>query len=281
MSGETGSARQMSNLQLRIISSVVLIVAVLAVTFLGGVAFRLLSALIAAVMFYEWCAISRIAIAPRHQLVAAVVLGVVLLAMVLGYSAAGVLILLALSVLASLLDSRIAGQGSWAPGGLAYAGLSGLSLAWLRGDDQPGVTAILFLFAVVWATDIAAYFVGRSLGGPKLAPSISPGKTQSGAIGGIVGGVLAGMALAASAGLENLPLLALVALLLSVVSQVGDLFESWVKRRHGVKDSGNIIPGHGGVMDRVDGLVAAAFALYAIGVMLGSADKPAQALFGM
>jgi phosphatidate cytidylyltransferase len=271
----------MSNLQLRVISSVVLIVAVLAVTFLGGVAFRLLSALIAAVMFYEWCTISRTATAPRHQLVAAVLLAVVLLALVLGYSAAGVLVLLALSVVASLLDSRIAGQGSWTPAGLAYAGLSGLSLALLRDGDQPGLTAILFLFAVVWATDIFAYFVGRSLGGPKLAPSISPGKTQSGALGGTVGGVLAGIALAAYAGLGNLPLLALVALLLSVVSQVGDLFESWVKRRHGVKDSGNIIPGHGGVMDRVDGLVAAAFALYAIGSILGSADKPAQALFAI
>ena len=271
----------MSNLQLRVISSVVLIAAVLAVTFLGGVAFRLLSALIAALMFYEWCAISRTATAPRHQLVAAALLGVVLIALVLGYSAAGVLVLLALSVLASFLDSRIAGQGSWAPVGLAYAGLSGLSLGWLRDGDQSGLIAILFLFAVVWATDIFAYFVGRSLGGPKLAPSISPGKTQSGAIGGTVGGVVAGIALAAYAGLGNLPLLALVALLLSVVSQVGDLFESWVKRRHGVKDSGNIIPGHGGVMDRVDGLVAAAFALYAIGSMLGSADRPAQALFAI
>ena len=285
MSGDTGSSRQMSNLQLRVISSIVLIVVVLAVTFLGGVVFRLLSALIAAVMFYEWCAISRPATAPRHQLVAAVLLAVVLLALVLGYSAAGVLVLLVLSVVASLLDSRIAGQGreqgSWAPAGLAYAGLSGLSLALLRDGDQPGLTAILFLFAVVWATDIFAYFVGRSLGGPKLAPSISPGKTQSCALGGTVGGVLAGIALAAYAGLGNLPLLALVALLLSIVSQIGDLFESWVKRRHGVKDSGNIIPGHGGVMDRVDGLVAAAFALYAIGSMLGSADKPAQALFAI
>ncbi len=280
MSDETGSGRRMSNLQLRIVSSVVLIVAVLAVTFIGGVAFRLLSALLAAVMFYEWCTISRNATAVRHQLVAAALLAVVLLALVLGYSAAGVLVLLALSVLASLVDSKIAGQGSWAPAGLAYAGLSGVSLAWLRDGNQAGLLAILFLFAVVWATDIFAYFVGRSLGGPKLAPSISPGKTQSGALGGTLGGVVAGVALAAFAGLGNLPLLALVAFLLSVVSQVGDLFESWVKRRHGVKDSGNIIPGHGGVMDRVDGLVAAAFALYAIGFMLGGADKPAQALFG-
>lgn len=269
----------MSNLQLRIVSSVVLVVAVLAVTFLGGVAFRLLSALIAAVMFYEWATMSRAVTGERHRLVAAVLLAVVLIALVLGYSAAGVLVLLALSVVASLVDCRIAGQGNWAPAGLAYAGLSGLSLAWLRDGDQAGLTAILFLFAVVWATDIFAYFVGRSLGGPKLAPSISPGKTQSGALGGTVGGVVAGVAIAAWSGLGNLQMLAVVAFLLSVISQVGDLFESWVKRRHGVKDSGSIIPGHGGVMDRVDGLVAAAFALYAIGALLGGADSPAQALF--
>jgi phosphatidate cytidylyltransferase len=276
-----GPARQMSNLQLRVISSVVLIVAVLAVTYLGGVAFRLLAALIAGAIFYEWSAMSRGAASARYQLVAAVLLAVVLLALLLGYSALGVFVLLGLSVAASLLDSGIGGQGLWTPAGLAYAGLSGLSLALLRDGDQTGLTAILFLFAVVWATDIAAYFVGRSLGGPKLAPAISPGKTQSGAIGGAVGGVIAGIALAAFAGLGNLPLLALVAFLLSVVSQAGDLFESWVKRRHGVKDSGTLIPGHGGVMDRVDGLVAAAFALYAIGSMLGSADKPAQALFAI
>ena len=185
---DAGPARQMSNLQLRVISSVVLIVAVLTVTWFGGVAFRILSAAIAGAMFYEWCAMSRsaagAAAGSRHQLVAAVLLGVVLLALALGYSAAGVLVLLALSVLASLLDCKIGGQGSWAPAGLAYAGLSGVSLAWLRDGDQAGLLAILFLFAVVWATDIAAYFVGRSLGGPKLAPSISPGKTQSGASSG-------------------------------------------------------------------------------------------------
>jgi phosphatidate cytidylyltransferase len=276
-----GQEGRLSNLQLRIISSIVLIAGVLAVTYFGGVAFRLLAAAIAGAVFYEWCSISHKAGATRSQLVAGVLLGVVLIAFILGYSATGVLALLVLSVVASVVESRVGGQRSWAPAGLAYAGLAGLSLGWLRGGDQDGLVAILFLFAVVWATDISAYFVGRSLGGPKLAPAISPGKTQSGALGGAVGGVLAGVALAAFAGLANLPLLALVALVLSIISQAGDLFESWIKRRHGVKDSGTLIPGHGGVFDRVDGLVPAALALYLVGALMAGADKPAQALFAI
>jgi phosphatidate cytidylyltransferase len=271
----------MSNLQLRVVSSVVLIVAVVALTFVGGLPFRLFAAALAAAVFYEWCAMSATGSDGRHRLVAAALLGAVLVALVAGYSAPAVLALLAVSCVAAAVDGRLGGQGFWIASGLAYAGLSGLSLAFLRGDDHAGLTAILFLYAVVWATDICAYFVGRSLGGPKLAPKISPGKTQSGALGGVVGGVVAGLALAVSMGVDNLPVLALVALLLSIVSQAGDLAESWVKRRHGVKDSGNLIPGHGGVMDRVDGLVAAAFALYVIGCLLGGADKPAQALFAI
>jgi len=269
----------MSNLQLRIVSSVVLIIVVVAMTIIGGLPFRLLAAAIAAAMFYEWCVMSRTAASGRHQLVAAVLLGVVLAALVAGYSAPAVFVLLAVSFLASALDGRLGGQGFWTASGLAYAGLSGLSLGFLREGGHAGLIAILFLFAVVWATDISAYFVGRSLGGPKLAPRISPGKTQSGALGGAVGGVVAGLALAVAAGAGDLPVLALVALLLSIVSQAGDLFESWVKRRCGVKDSGSLIPGHGGVMDRVDGLVAAAFALYLVGWLLGGADTPAQGLF--
>lgn len=277
MSGKAPGA--MSNLRLRIISAIVLAAAVLAITWLGGVAFRVLSAAIAAAMFYEWCAMSRRLGNGRDQLVAFALLAVILVAVILDYPAASVLILLALSVFACILQGKLGGQGLWAPAGLAYAGLSGVSLAYMRGADQIGFIAILFLFAVVWATDIFAYFVGRSLGGPKLAPSISPGKTQSGALGGTVGGILAGLLLAAAFGVGNLPLLSLVALVLSVISQAGDLFESWVKRRHGVKDSGRLIPGHGGVMDRVDGLVAAALALYVAGALLGGMDNPAQALF--
>ena len=208
-----GTARQMSNLQLRIISSVVLIVAVLAVTYVGGVAFRLLSAAIAGAMFYEWCAMSRTAdqrTIPAGRCRAARRGASGARARIFGgrhpHSARPVRP-------CRFLDSRIGGQGSWVPAGLAYAGLSGVSLAFLRDGDQAGLIAILFLFAVVWATDIAAYFVGRSLGGPKLAPAISPGKTQSGAIGGTVGGVLAGIVFAGFAGLSNFPMLALVALL--------------------------------------------------------------------
>ena len=270
----------MNNLQLRIISALVLGVMVIAVTVLGGLSFRLLAAAIAGAMFYEWCAMSNGLQDRRWQWLGAALLCVVLVALVAGLSALSVFALLAVSVAFVAVQGHLAGQGMWTAGGLAYAGLSGVSLALLREGDA-GLVAILFLFAVVWATDILAYFVGRAVGGPKLAPRISPGKTRSGAVGGAVGGVVAGLLVLVSAALGNLPALAAVALLLSIVSQAGDLFESWVKRRCGVKDSGTMIPGHGGVMDRVDGLVAAAFALYVIGWLLGSADNPAQGLFAM
>lgn len=277
---DSGSAGKMSNLQLRIISALVLAVVVLAITFAGGLPFRLLAAAIAGAMFYEWCAMTRATGNARQQFVASAFLAAIMLGAILGYSSVSLLILLLFSTMLSAVECRVSGQNLWVPAGLLYCGLSGISLAYLRGADAAGLTAILFLFAVVWTTDICAYFVGRSVGGPKLAPAISPGKTQSGALGGAVGGVLAGYAVTLYAGLDNLFPIALVAFFLSLVSQAGDLFESWVKRRHGVKDSGGLIPGHGGVMDRADGLVAAAFALYAIGLLLAGGDIPAQALFG-
>jgi phosphatidate cytidylyltransferase len=272
----------MSNLQLRIVSAVILAAAVLVITWLGGLPFRVLSAVIAVAIFYEWSRMARPAPGGEWTRVGIVADALVLIFAVLIIIGLPALVLLGLAVavvvlLAAFSASR--GQDQWVAAGFAYASLSGVSLAMLRGDDRAGIIAILFLFAVVWATDIFAYFVGRAVGGPKLAPAISPGKTQSGALGGMVAGVLAGILLGAVAGLSDLWLLAIVAALLSVVSQAGDLFESWVKRRHQVKDSGWIIPGHGGVMDRVDGLVAAAFTLYLIGWALGDADRPALGLF--
>jgi phosphatidate cytidylyltransferase len=264
---------------LRVISSVVLIVVVLGLTFLGGLPFRLLAAAIGGAIMYEWCAMEATAANRRHQVTAALLLGVALATFVAGYSALPVLLLLLIAVIACLADGKLGGHGAWTGAGLAYAGASALSLGLLRGGDEAGLIAVLFLYAVVWATDISAYFVGRSIGGPKLAPKISPGKTRSGAAGGALGGVMAGLLLAAVSGRPSLPLLAASAFFLSLVAQAGDLFESWLKRRHGLKDSGRLIPGHGGVMDRVDGLVAAAVALYVIGWMSGSADNPAHGLF--
>ncbi|RWP79534.1 phosphatidate cytidylyltransferase [Mesorhizobium sp.] len=269
----------MSNLQLRIISAIVLAVVTLGLTWLGGLPFRLLCAAMSILIFYEWTRMCRPVDATGLGLLPDALLLVLVVALVAGLPASWLLLLVAVMVVVTVVVGSMRQTGQWDPSGLAYAAISGLSLALLRDGDHPGLVAILFLFAVVWATDISAYFVGRAVGGPKLAPSISPGKTQSGALGGAVGGVVAGLLLAAAAGAGNLAVLGVVALVLSIVAQAGDLFESWVKRRHDRKDSGTLIPGHGGVMDRVDGLVAAAFALYVIGWISATADHPAQGLF--
>jgi phosphatidate cytidylyltransferase len=128
----------------------------------------------------------------------------------------------------------------------------------LRADPEQGLALVLAFFAVVWATDIGAYLVGRSVGGPKLAPAISPNKTWSGAIGGFVCGIIAGYAVARAMDVSYGPVeLVAMGALISVVSQIGDLIESWWKRHFGVKDSGSLIPGHGGILDRIDGVLLA------------------------
>ncbi len=276
--GTSGSNR-LTNLQVRVLSSLVLAIVVLALTWLGALPFRMLCVVIAGAIFYEWTRMCRQNAVGGLGFLPEVLMLVFLGALVAGLPAATLLILVAALVLVTAVAARMRNAPQWEAGGLAYAALSGFSLAYLRGGDHAGLVAILFLFAVVWATDSLAYFVGRSLGGPKLAPSISPGKTWSGAVGGALGGLLAGLAVAAMTGWAGLWASA-VALLLAVVAQIGDLFESFVKRRNGVKDSSHIIPGHGGVMDRVDGLVAAAFTLYVIGILFGSADNPASGLVG-
>lgn len=271
-----------SNLQQRVLSGIVLIILALALTFAGGVWYRLLAAAISGAVLYEWLAMTTAASQPASsRFVASGFLAILLALLIGGLSASFLLPVLGVAILVTLAHSFSVGTGFWAAGGLAYAGLLGIALAALRGDSMAGLQATLLLFAVVWATDIMAYFTGRALGGPKLAPAISPGKTWSGAIGGTTAAILAGLVVAyyftsplgwaAFAGLS---------LLLSVVSQIGDLFESWIKRRFGVKDSGNLIPGHGGVMDRVDGLATATFTLFLLGLLLAGPDNPAAAFFG-
>jgi phosphatidate cytidylyltransferase len=202
----------------------------------------------------------------------------VLACLVFDVAAGGLFALIAVGVAVLAVHGWLGRQGVWYASGVAYAGVSAATLSLLRGDDRAGLLALLFLFAVVWATDVLAYFVGRAVGGPRLAPAISPGKTWSGAVGGAVGGLVAGAAFAAFAGWSAWT--AVLALGLAVVSQFGDLLESFLKRRQGVKDSSHLIPGHGGMMDRIDGLVAAGWALYVIGALFGSADNPASGLVG-
>lgn len=270
-----------SNLQQRVASAVVLVALALALTWAGGVWYRLLCAGIAGAVLYEWMSMALPREATTHRLVLAGLLAVVLALLLTGSPAATLLLALAGAIVVGAAHAAYDRRGFWPVAGLAYAGLSAISLAALRGGDAAGLAATLFLFAVVWATDILAYFVGRAVGGPKLAPSISPGKTWSGAIGGTIAGVIAGVAVALYAGmLWGAIAAAVLALVLSVASQLGDLFESSLKRRFGTKDSSGLIPGHGGVMDRVDGLVAAALALFVIGAVAAGMDAPAHAFFG-
>jgi phosphatidate cytidylyltransferase len=166
----------------------------------------------------------------------------------------------------------------WAAAGVLYAATLAVSPVLLRNDAELGFIAIVFLFAIVWATDIVAYFVGRFVGGPKLWLRVSPKKTWSGAVGGAVGAVAAAVAVARYAHLANWVALGGLALVLSAVSQAGDLFESAFKRRFGVKDSSHVIPGHGGFMDRLDGFVAAVAVALMIGIARGGLGAPARGL---
>ncbi len=148
-------------------------------------------------------------------------------------------------------------KNKWRWRGVAYVALFGASFLWLRNLDS-GLWVMLWLMAVVWATDIAAYFTGRSLGGAKLAPSISPNKTWSGLVGGVVAAALIGMVFGIISGMPSIGKLFFMSAITAIVSQGGDLLESHIKRLCRVKDSGDLIPGHGGILDRVDGFVTAA-----------------------
>jgi phosphatidate cytidylyltransferase len=225
-------------------------------------------------VFWEWSAIvAEGAIAVRLTGAAALVMlalaaGAGQLVIALAVVAAGAA---AVAVLCAPLH-RV-----WGAAGVVYAGTVLLAPVVLRRDREFGLAAILFLFAVVWATDILGYFIGRAIGGPKLAPQISPKKTWSGACGGALGALAAGVAVVHAAGDAALVPVACIALVLSIVSQAGDLFESSVKRRFGVKDTSRVIPGHGGLMDRLDGFLAATGMAALIG-LAHDPDAPAHGL---
>ncbi|MBW6420065.1 phosphatidate cytidylyltransferase [Rhizobium sp. XQZ8] len=249
-------------LKRRILSAIVLAIVVLAATWYGGFWFEVVAALMGVLIYYEWSTITRLA-ERNFRSNAFGWLTVVLIAADIAFGDGTYAIpLLGGATITAILFALLGWANWWLPGGIFYAGLSATSLAAIRGEDQAGFVATLFIFAVVWATDILAYFVGRALKGPKLAPRISPGKTWSGAIGGTVSGVIASSLLTLGVFSRLSIWTVAIAFVLSVASQIGDLFESFIKRRFGVKDSSRLIPGHGGVMDRVDGLVFACFAAF-------------------
>jgi phosphatidate cytidylyltransferase len=276
-----------NELALRIVSAVVLAPLAIGVAYLGGWAFTAFWGIAALAVLWEWTTL--VTGSDRRAILmiggASVLLAVLLAGMVssgLDDDIHEVRLLAAITVLAMgmLAVTALAPreQRAWVAAGIPYAGLLGVAPIVLRSDAQYGFLAIVFLFAVVWGTDILAYFVGRAVGGPKLAPAVSPKKTWSGAVGGMAAAIAAAVAIALVASLGNMVALALLAVVLSIVAQAGDLFESALKRRFGAKDSSQLIPGHGGLMDRLDGFLTAAVAAALIGLAHGGVAAPARAL---
>jgi phosphatidate cytidylyltransferase len=255
------------DLGVRAVSAAVLIPAVLADVWAGGIWFHLFVALIGILMAQEWVNIVHKDNPLQFALHAAGAMCGALLPLDIGL-AGGLLAIAVLTLLSAAAAWREAPGGpAWRYLGVPYVSLPPIALVVLRDDPSYGVAAIVLVMLMVWAADTLAYFAGRIIGGPKLAPRISPKKTWAGMSGAMVGSAVAALGVGMTLGVPGLWLLLIVAALLAVVEQGGDLFKSAMKRHYGVKDSGRLIPGHGGVIDRVDGLVAVATVAALIGAL--------------
>ncbi len=195
-------------------------------------------------------------LAQRTLMGVVLIVGALVTAVLGGYYFAG---FVALAACAMFYEWRriVAGWGfGWQLAGFFYALVPALALLWIRDRSPIGIELLMWVFITTWSVDIGAYFAGRGIGGPKLAPTISPKKTWAGLVGGVAAAALFG---GLWAWLLELPSsLIWLTLPFGFGAQIGDLFESWLKRRAGVKDSGNWLPGHGGALDRLDGLVVVA-----------------------
>jgi phosphatidate cytidylyltransferase len=235
----------------RILAAAVLAPVVVGLVWLGGLAFVALIILAGVVMAREWQALMADSSA---VIVAAAVIGAIGL-MILGRPFFGLVPLVLAAALIAWSKGRLSALGP------LYVGLPCLALIWLRQQPDTGLESVLWLLLVVWATDSGAYAFGRTLGGPRLAPRLSPGKTWAGLVGGMASAAIVGFGIATVYEFGPAVLAGLVAATLAALAQAGDLFESWLKRRRGLKDSGSLIPGHGGLLDRVDGMMTATPAL--------------------
>jgi phosphatidate cytidylyltransferase len=265
-----------SELSLRIGSGIVLAALAIGTAVLGGWPFAVFWGVAAIGVLWEWT--SLVAEADRRSILMTGAASLVLAgALVASSHVLPAVIVLAMGTLGAAALAPF-GRRSWAAGGVPYAGALAIAPIVLRADSEYGLPALIVLFAIVWATDIAAYFVGRALGGPKLMPQVSPSKTWTGAIGGAVAAILTAVVVAHVAGLPSSFAIAALAVVLSICAQSGDLFESALKRRFGAKDSGRLIPGHGGLMDRLDGFVTASVAAALIGLTRGGFEAPGRGL---
>jgi len=265
-----------NNLVLRLGSAAVMVPLALGAAYLGSFAFLAFWMIAALGVLWEWdglvCAHDKNAV---FTIGAVAIIGSSLLWALDRPIPA--LMLIGLGMLgATSLASRI--RRAWCVAGLAYASVMLLASLVLRRDPALGFLAIVFVFAVVWSTDVVAYAAGRALGGPKLMQRVSPNKTWTGATGGLVAGIVGGVAVAKFAGIGNIAALGLVAFVLSVASQAGDLLESAIKRQFDVKDTSWLIPGHGGLMDRLDGFITAVAAAVIIGILHGGVEAPGGGL---
>jgi phosphatidate cytidylyltransferase len=272
--GPAAAARRGSrNLLMRVIAAVVLAPLAIAIAYAGGWLWLGFVTLAAIGLYVEWLTIVG---ARTPRVTAAGVMALFGAAVWLGLGRIGATyVFVALGViLAALLSPHRRG---WAALGGCYAFAALIASVAVRLDPVWGFTALMFVLLIVWVTDIGGYFAGRGIGGPKLWPRVSPKKTWAGAIGGFAASLMVAAGFAAFGLGKTLPLLLLGAVL-SIGSQLGDLFESAVKRRFGVKDSSHIIPGHGGLLDRLDGFVAAVVLAAIFGFLRGGADGVGRGL---
>lgn len=241
----------MADLATRALVGLVLALVAATALWAGGIAFWLVLVVVALLMLGEWAELHR---ATRRERRLAQYSLSVPLAIMCPLAAGPNFFALGLVAGAAFFVAAVTRRGGlgW---GVAYVGLPVLALLLLRGEER-GLVLAFWAMALVWATDIGAYFAGRAFGGPRLAPVLSPNKTWAGLVGGVVAATAFGFAMHAWAGLPFR--LVMWTPLLALAAQGGDLYESWLKRRAGVKDSGHILPGHGGLMDRLDGLVPVA-----------------------
>jgi phosphatidate cytidylyltransferase len=241
------------NLLMRVIAALVLAPLALAIAYAGGWLWTVLVTLASIGLYVEWLMIVRASREARVVAVGIIALAISGLCLATGRLDAALLALVIGLAGVALLASE---RRRWTAAGFLYAAAAEIASGLVRLDQAKGFAALILILLVVWVTDIGGYFAGRGIGGPKLWPRVSPNKTWAGAVGGFAASLVVAAGFAALGLGKTGPILVLGAAL-SIASQLGDLFESAVKRRFGVKDSSHIIPGHGGLLDRLDGFVAA------------------------